>query len=139
MEKEVFDMAGILKEQLDNPFINSLGLEVLEASVWHSKGRIPFKEDLLNPFGSMHGGVLYSLADIVSGIAAQMSGSICVTLSGSLSFLRPAIDTEYIYCEAKALRDGEHTLVYNVEISDDKGTLLDSGSFTFFKTGRAIS
>ena len=68
-----------------------------------------------------------------------MSGSICVTLSGSLSFLRPAIDTEYIYCEAKALRDGEHTLVYNVEISDDKGTLLDSGSFTFFKTGRAIS
>ena len=130
-------MSGILKEQLDNPFINSLGLEVLEASVEYSKGRIPFKEELLNPFGSMHGGVLYSLADIVSGIAAQMSGSICVTLSGNLSFLRPAINTEFIYCEAKALRTGEHTLVYSVEISDDKGTLLDSGSFTFFKTGRA--
>ncbi len=116
----------------NNEFINHLGLEMIEESSKYAKGRIPVKEELLNPFGTMHGGVLYSLADIVAGIAAQASGNRCVTLSGSLNFLLPGTDTKYIYCEAFLERMGKHTAVYRVEIKDDEGKLLDTGSFTYF-------
>ena len=40
----------------NNEFINHLGLEMIEESSKYAKGRIPVKAELLNPFGTMHGG-----------------------------------------------------------------------------------
>ena len=51
----------------NNEFINHLGLEMIEESSKYAKGRIPVKEELLNPFGTMHGGVLYSTNDKEEG------------------------------------------------------------------------
>lgn len=80
----------------------------------------------------MHGGALYSLADIVSGLAACAYGPKAVPLDGSLNFLNPAINTEYVYCEAIEQRRGKDVTVYRVELTDDNGKLLDVGTFTFF-------
>lgn len=127
-----------MKEFLENnEYIQHLGIEMLEMEMEHGLGRMPFKSSVLNPYGSVHGGVLYSFADIVTGTIAAIDedgGRFASTVNGSLNFLEAAKDTEYLYCRATCIRNGLNLSVYKAEILDDSGKLLDEGTFTFYKS-----
>ena len=114
-------------------FIQLLNIEILELSETHAKGRMPFDAKYCNPGGSMHGGCLYSLADTVAGTLAYFKGFDVTTVEGSMNFLEPAINTEYIYCTAKLKRRGKHLVTCDVDITNDAGKLLDCGISTFFR------
>lgn len=114
-------------------FICNMELEFEELTTEKAVARIPFKSKFLNPYGSVHGGFLYSLADTVAGSLAAMCGYYCTTAEGSMNFFEPAIDTEYVYCNAFCMRNGKHLVNIKIEIRDDKGNLLDDASFNYFK------
>lgn len=114
-------------------FIKLLNIEILELSETGAKGRMPFDAKYCNPGGSMHGGCLYSLADTVAGTLAYSKGFDVTTVDGSMHFLEPAVNTEYIYCTANIKRRGKHLVTCDVEITNDSGDLLDCGIYTFFK------
>lgn len=129
-------ISKILKE---NAYVQFLGIELLKAEKDGILARMPYKKELANPYGMLHGGSLYSFADITAGAAACMCGYYVTTVSGTMNFLLPALHTEYVYCEARKLRQGKHLAVFDVRIKDDAGQLLDSGEFTFFVTERQVS
>ncbi len=121
-----------------NTFAKTIGLEMLELREGYAEGRIPVKEESKNPLGTMHGGWLYSLADIVSGTAATLRGNYVTTVSGEFSYLRPAADTQYVTAKAQEIRFGKNLAVYRVDLVDDAGTVLDIATFTFFDLGKKI-
>ena len=122
----------------ENKYMRFLGIEILELKEGYGLGRMKYKQELLNPYGMFHGGSLYSMADIVAGTVGCMSGNYVTTVSGTLNFLLPATDTEYVYCEAVQLRMGKHLAVFEVKIKNDEGMILDSGEFTFFVTEQVV-
>lgn len=129
-----------MREILENDkFCQFLKLEVVELEEKYIKARIPFEEPVINSYGSTHGGVLYSIADIIAGTVACLSGKFCCTVEGNMNYLLPAISKDYIYVEAKRVRDGAHLVVVKVKLKDDRGKLLDDGSFTFFKTDNDVA
>lgn len=129
------DIKNAVKRFLDeSEFIRMLKIELMEVDDEHALGRMPFDPKYQNPFGTMHGGSLYSLADTIAGTLANMSGKAVTTIEGNLHFLEPAWKTEYIYCEAKLRRGGSHIITVDVDITDDRGKLLDCGCYTFFRT-----
>lgn len=128
----------ILKFIEHNTFIKFLGIEFVEITKDHAVGKMPFKPELLNPYNTIHGGALYSFADIVAGCFADAEGYLVTTVSGTLSFLSGARNTEYVYCEAIKLHYGSHLATYQVKITDDNGKLLDNGEFTFFVTNHKL-
>ena len=70
IEEEVKEqkLAEIMQEALmKNSYVKFLGIEFMEFRCKHTVARIPYKEQLLNPYGMLHGGSLYSAADIVAG------------------------------------------------------------------------
>lgn len=115
-------------------FSNHLGIELLEVSEGRMTARIPFKKELTNPYGSLHGGVVFSFADILAGTFACSFGKFATTAEGNMNYLRPAVSKDYINGEAVILREGKHLIVVEVRLTDDDGLLLDVGTFTFFKT-----
>ena len=117
----------------NNPYMQMLSMEVMELSGQHAKGKMKVGPNLLNPYGSVHGGCLYSLADVISGLAACARGRYCSTVSGNMNYIMPAINTEYVYCSANEVRYGSHLAVYEVQLTDDEGNLLETGTFTFYK------
>ena len=126
------DIKNAVKRFLDeSEFIRMLKIELMEVDDEHALGRMPFDPKYQNPFGTMHGGSLYSLADTIAGTLANMSGKAVTTIEGNLHFLEPAWKTEYIYCEAKLRRGGSHIITVDVDITDDRGKLLDCGCYTF--------
>ena len=131
MKKDALE--NIRKILDESEFIKMLGIEISELDDDHARGRMPFKSLYLNPYGSMHGGCLYSLADTVAGTLANSTGGNVMTVEGNLSFLEAAWNTQYVYCLARLRRCGSHLINVDVDITDDNGKLLDCGNFTFFR------
>ena len=126
------------KVLIEDDFSRHLGIEILEFEEKFIKARIPFKENVKNNYGSVHGGVLYSFADILGGCVACMSGKFCTTVEGNMNYLEPAVSKDYIYCEAKRVRGGNHLIVVKVKIRNDSGKRLDDGSFTFYRSNEDV-
>lgn len=122
-----------------NNFISHLGLELLELSPQRAVGRVLLHEKLLNPYGTMHGGCLYALADTVGGTLANMNGKLVTTTNGNMSYLAPATSTEYVYCEASLIRCGQHLVTVDIQIKGDEGQLFDIATFTFFRTDNSTT
>ena len=140
MESEQeLQMEQVLRKRIaENEYIRYLNIEVLELREGYARGRMPYRKELTNPYGFIHGGCLYSLADIVAGNAACMNGRFVSTVSGSMNYLEPAVEMDYIYCEARQLRSGRHLAVFEVRLQDEFGKLLDSGEFTFFLSEKKV-
>lgn len=136
METEVQDtLLDVLK---NNEYMMLLGMEITELSIGHCKGRMKVSDRIKNPYGTLHGGSLYSLADVIGGTAACTYGYYVTTVSGSMNFMLPAAGTEYVYCEAVMVRQGNHLAVYDLSLTGDDGRVIDNASFTFFVTDNKI-
>ena len=121
-----------------NPYIKAMNISLTEYEEGYAKGEMRIDERHLNPYHSVHGGALYTLADVVSGCAACSCGKYATTVTGSMNYLKPALETEKIYCEARAVRDGKQISVYDVCLTDDRGELVETGTFTFYIMNRDI-
>ncbi|MCM1252458.1 MAG: PaaI family thioesterase [Clostridium sp.] len=127
------DMCRQIMDMLDNnEYVRLLGIKIEELSLGHCKGKMEVSERIKNPYGALHGGSLYSFADIIAGAAACTYGSQVVTVSGSMNFLLPAAGIEYVYCQADVVRQGKNLAVYDVKMTDESGKILENASFTFF-------
>lgn len=130
MNKEMYDKT--VRFVSENKYMRDFGLEILDIDTGYAKGRAAVTDGILNPYGSVHGGVLYALADLVSGIAACTYGNFASTVNGNVNYLKPAMNTDYIYCEASVVRNGRKVSVYDIKITDDSDSVLETGTFIFY-------
>ncbi len=87
-----------------------------------------------NPIGSVHGGALFTLADITAGLVATADGTKSTTLDSNIRFVKAAFvgKTEYVRATATIKKSGKKIRVVEVEITDDKQELLCIATFGFF-------
>ena len=85
-----------------------------------------------NPFGMVHGGALYTLADNAAGVAVHTDGRAYVTQAGSLHFLRNQPEGT-VRAQGRVRYRGRATCLAEVDITGEDGTLLATGEFTFFR------
>lgn len=67
-------------------FSQLLGMEVLEAAVGRSVVRMLVRPDMVNGFGTLHGGALFSLADSAFAFATNAAGTLSVAVDCTISF-----------------------------------------------------
>ena len=53
---------ALIRFNKDNIYVQNLKIELVDMSLGYVKGKMMVTEDVLNPYGSVHGGCLYSLA-----------------------------------------------------------------------------
>lgn len=99
--------------------------------------RLEIRPESQNPYGMVHGGALYTMADNAAGTAAHTDGRAYVTQTSSLHFLRnQAAGT--IRAEGRVRHRGKSTCLAEVDIMGRDGTLLATGEFTFFCVDPAV-
>ncbi|MDO5537336.1 MAG: PaaI family thioesterase [Desulfovibrionaceae bacterium] len=114
-------------------------MKIEEASQGYSRVTMPVTDITTNGMGFVHGGVLYSLADIAFGAASNFGEKTgTVTLSSHISYLSPGRKGP-IVAEAKALRTGRHVVLYNIDIHDADGRHLAHATFEGFRTDFAFT
>lgn len=122
----------------NNPFASLLGIRVEEIGQGTARVTLHLEDRHLNPVGVPHGGVYFSLADTASGSAMASHGYYAVTVNASYEFLRSGRPGDTLTAEATEIKSGRTLCVYDVRITNQEGTLLGSGTFTFYKLDREI-
>jgi 1,4-dihydroxy-2-naphthoyl-CoA hydrolase len=102
------------------------GLQLLECSEERARARLEIRDEVRQPAGLLHGGVLATIAETLASMATALAvfaeGKIAVGLANNTSFLRPLL-TGYVHAEATRLHRGRSTWVWDVRFSDDEGRL----------------
>lgn len=70
-------------------FLQHNNLEITEIKPGYAKIELHVDPKVLNPYGIVHGGILFSMADTAAGTACLASGRECVTLNSSINFIKP--------------------------------------------------
>ena len=90
-------------------FTRWLGLEILAHGLGYCRLRYRVREDMLNGFRSLHGGVVFSASDSALAFACNSHGRITVALDASITFTRPATAGDLLTVEAKEIYLGHKT------------------------------
>ena len=67
-------------------FSRWLGIEVLEIAPGRSSLRMTVRDEMINGFGTAHGGIAYSLADSALAFATNTGGFISVAMDCTISY-----------------------------------------------------
>ena len=114
-----------------NPFAGYVGIVPEEVGEGYARARLPYRQEITNVGGTVHGGALYSLADMTASYAAVSYGDNAVTSSADFHYVSAAANTENIHAEARIIKRGRKLIVTCCDITDDAGKLLVTSTFTF--------
>lgn len=107
-------------------FDGLLGTEWISADPADARVRVPLRDELRQPFGLMHGGVLSSLVETVcswvTAGAVYDEGMAAMGQSIGVSFIRP-ITAGAAEVRAVARHRGRTTWVWDCEVFDDEDRL----------------
>jgi len=102
------------------------GLEVIEVRDDLVLAQVAVRDELRQPFGLVHGGVLASIAETLASLGTAVvvmpEGNAAMGLSNNTSFLRPIV-AGTIHGRAVRRHRGRTTWIWDVELSDDAGRL----------------
>lgn len=120
----------------DKGFLKALGIEFLQLEKGYAKAQVELAEQIMNPFGAVHGGCLFAISDSVAGTLAMTQGNYVTTTSGDIHYLNPAMNTKKMLIEAKELKAGKTMLTYEVTIYSEEGSILCKATLEYFSLGK---
>lgn len=119
-------------------FSQWLGIEVLETGAGYSCIRARLREDMLNGFGVVHGGIAFSLADSAFAFACNSRNNLSMALDTSINFTRTMKPGDVLTATAKEVHNGRSTGLYLVTITDSEGGQVALFKGTCFRTGKTL-
>jgi 1,4-dihydroxy-2-naphthoyl-CoA hydrolase len=100
------------------------GLEIQSLGEEEASAQVDVRPELLEPGGSVHGGVYAAIAESLASLATSKAvsdgGRRAQGLSNHTTFLRP-IERGAIHAIARRRHRGRTTWVWEVEVTDDEG------------------
>jgi 1,4-dihydroxy-2-naphthoyl-CoA hydrolase len=110
-----------------------LGTEWLDDDPEHARVRVPMRDELRQPVGLLHGGVMSSLIESVCSRATALAvlddGMIAMGQSISVNFIRP-VTQGHAEVIARARHCGRTTWVWDAEVKDAEDRLCALAQMT---------
>ncbi|HEU4735862.1 MAG TPA: PaaI family thioesterase [Solirubrobacterales bacterium] len=110
-----------------------LGTEWLDDDPDHARVRLPMRDELRQPVGLLHGGVMSSLIESVCSRATALAvvddGMMAMGQSISVNFIRP-VTQGHAEVKARARHRGRTTWVWDAEVKNSDGRLCALAQMT---------
>lgn len=119
-------------------FTKWLGLEIDKIDTGYCKLHYTVRDEMLNGFESLHGGVIFSASDSAFAFACNSHGIISVALDVSITITRPAKAGDVLYVEAIELHLGNKTGLYDIRTTNAEGKLVALFKGTAYRTGKVV-
>lgn len=116
-----------------------LGLSVEDVGPGNSRVSLVIREDMLNGFGVVHGGVLFALADSAFAFACNSRDNLSLALDAAISFIKKASLGDVITAQVEEIHNGKSTGVYEVRLTNQKNELVAQFRGTAHRTGRSVT
>ena len=119
-------------------FTRWMGMEVTDYADGYCKLHFTIRLEMLNGFGTVHGGILFSAADSAFAFACNSEGTLTVALDVTINFVKPAKEGDWLEVEAQKVHRGNKTGFYDVVVRDAEGQTVAIFRGTAFITNRTI-
>ena len=113
---------AVVSHMMENDFFSQwMGVEVLEVKEGYSKIKMTIREEMVNGFGIVHGGLPFSLADSAFAFACNSRNHATVASACGIDYLRPAREGDLLTAEAVEQSLAGKTGVYDIAVTNQEG------------------
>ena len=107
-------------------FSQWLGIEVLNIQEGYSKIQMTLRQEMINGFNVVHGGVAFSLADSAFAFACNNRNNLSMALDTNITFTKTMKPGDVLVAEAKELHNGKSTGLYLITVTNQSNEHVDS-------------
>jgi acyl-CoA thioesterase len=104
-------------------FAAFVGIELIEAGNGRAKACLPVSDRHRNGLGIVHGGAIFTLADLAFAAAVNSRGRVAVAIHCSISYLKAAAG-DVLIAEAEEISCGPKIAAYTIRITDASGDII---------------
>ncbi len=127
-------LAGMLAKDY---YTEWLGLKVDRIEKGYCELHFVVRKEMLNGFGSIHGGVLFAASDSAFAFACNTHGMVTVALDVSITYARPAFEGQTLVVKAQEIYMGNKTGVYEVKTYHGDNELISFFKGTAYRTSKS--
>ena len=104
-------------------FAEHAGIELMEASPGRAKARMKIEDYHLNGVGIVHGGAVFTLADLVFAVASNSHGRVAVAINASISYYK-AVSEGVLIAEAEETSLNPKLAGYTIRVTHETEGLI---------------
>jgi len=129
----------VVSKMMDHDLFSQwMQLKVLDVQEGYSKVQMLVREEMVNGFGIVHGGLPFSLADSAFAFACNNRNNLSVALDVTITFTKAVHVGDLLTAEAKEVHNGRSTGVYLITITNQKSEQVALFKGTCFRTGKNL-
>lgn len=95
-----------------------MGIKLIEIKEGYCKIEMQIKQEMLNGYGILHGGIAYAFADSAFAFASNSYGRIAVSINGNMHFHKSAKLGQTLYAIAKAVSVNHKLATFDVDVME---------------------
>jgi len=122
----------------DDLFSQWLKIKIMEVREGYSKILMEIRDEMINGFNVIHGGVIFSLGDSAFAFACNNRNNLSMALDVSISFNKAVKPGDILMAEAKEIHNGKSTGLYIVTITNQNNDHVALFKGTCFRTGKTL-
>ena len=107
------DIFDALKNE---PYANYLGIELVELKAGFAKATLSPTAHMLNTHGTVHGGIIFSLADYVFAAASNSYGTTAVGVTNTIHYMSAGLADQVLTAEASEIKKTRRLAWYRIDV-----------------------
>lgn len=119
-------------------YAEHLGAELIDIRPGWAKVAMKLSEGHLNFMGMIHGGVMFSLADVAFGAAANSFGTKAMALSVGIDFLAAPKTLGEMTAEVELVQRAGKMGFYRMKVMDAEGVIVAQCHGWAYHTGKPL-
>ncbi|MCP1146244.1 PaaI family thioesterase [Lysinibacillus endophyticus] len=124
----------IFKTLQAEPYANFLGFKLISAEDGCAVAEVMPTENMLNSHGTVHGGVIFSIADFVFAAASNSYGQIAVGVNNNINYLSAAFPNKLLRAEAKEVRRTRKLAWYSIKVFSEDELVATMEAMVYVKS-----
>jgi acyl-CoA thioesterase len=102
----------------------ALGIAIEIVAPGEAVATMRVRDDMMNGFDVIHGGLTFALADTAFAFACNSHGQQMVAASAQIEFLRPAVAGDTLSASAREDHRGRRSGYYTVDVRNQRDELV---------------
>ncbi len=134
MESEELAKAVVDKMMAHDLFSQWLGIEVIEIKPGRCVLQMEVRDEMLNGFNILHGGVTFAFADSALAFASNSYGRKSVSIEASMSYTGQVEEGDILIATAEVASISHKIAVFNVIVTNLEDTKIALFKGTVYRT-----
>jgi acyl-CoA thioesterase len=105
-------------------FAELAGIELLEISPGKAKAKMKIGPQHLNGVDIVHGGAIFTLADLVFAAASNSHGTVAVAINASISFIKASSAGTTLFAEGREVACNPKLATYSIDVTNEAGEII---------------